>query len=608
MILEYDQIKQKNILKSTITANNPDNSEQLNISASGTISKTVNNVTTTYDLPAESGTLARKEETLPNKTYAPAEFSGLGRKYLQKNIVDVSGTDKNVLTQAMVSDANTIYVIQYDYDLNGQSITIPSGCTLLFEGGSIKNGTIVGNSTTIEAAQECIFDSITFSGTFITKAIYPEWFAGNSDSAHIQAAVDAAQVIMGIIVLSEKVYNITETININNRVRIQGAQNTQLKTTLAIPIIEGNLTYTSIRDVYFVGNESSIVTDSYGIKMTGGYVVELHNCRFYKLDIGMRLGGVQITIDNCYFNNNNYGAVSYKKANISTCVNFLNCTFTENVEYAFCDNKYPSENTTEAHTLNVGLVNKLAFDNTIFELNGHAFAIRYSRYTAVRNCWFERNTNASPYVRYLFFFYNCPSFSDAGFTNFELDPNAYGYGHGSCTVINSSGVRSNKFLFSYYGDNYKAIDNGKLTLEEGAINNVRHLFNQHDSISRDYVLRTSETIASNYFPTVDAFAFVKSDGTVGKKASLFDSIYYSDESTAYVVKLRGNIYNCSVVVTPYAYDKYLTAYIQKKSTTNYAGGVSGDYCNYIQIRFYEVGSTTQVKPAFGIMVTYSRES
>lgn len=81
-----------------------------------------------------------------DKVYAPANYSGLGRKYLRKNVVN----DKNVLTQAMMQDANTIYVIQYDYDLNGHSITIPTGCTLQFDGGSLNNGTLVGDLQTIE--------------------------------------------------------------------------------------------------------------------------------------------------------------------------------------------------------------------------------------------------------------------------------------------------------------------------------------------------------------------------------------------------------------------------------------------------------------------------
>ena len=57
------------------------------------------------DITEQNGTLQ-----LANKTYDKQSFSGLGRVYLRKNIVG----DKNVLTQAMINKANTIYVIQYD--------------------------------------------------------------------------------------------------------------------------------------------------------------------------------------------------------------------------------------------------------------------------------------------------------------------------------------------------------------------------------------------------------------------------------------------------------------------------------------------------------------
>lgn len=69
------------------------------------------------DITEQNGTLQ-----LANKTYDKQSFSGLGRVYLRKNIVG----NKNVLTQAMINKANTIYVIQYDYDLNGQTIVTPS--------------------------------------------------------------------------------------------------------------------------------------------------------------------------------------------------------------------------------------------------------------------------------------------------------------------------------------------------------------------------------------------------------------------------------------------------------------------------------------------------
>lgn len=92
------------------------------------------------DITEQNGTLQ-----LANKTYDKQSFSGLGRVYLRKNIVG----DKNVLTQAMINKANTIYVIQYDYDLKEASINIPENCVLQFDGGSLSNGNITLNNTIV---------------------------------------------------------------------------------------------------------------------------------------------------------------------------------------------------------------------------------------------------------------------------------------------------------------------------------------------------------------------------------------------------------------------------------------------------------------------------
>ena len=82
---------------------------------------------------------------LSNKTYNPETYSGMGRVILRKNMVE----GVNVLTQSMVNQANTIYEIRYDFDLNGNEIIVPAGCTLDFQGGSFSNGTIVFNSTLV---------------------------------------------------------------------------------------------------------------------------------------------------------------------------------------------------------------------------------------------------------------------------------------------------------------------------------------------------------------------------------------------------------------------------------------------------------------------------
>jgi hypothetical protein len=96
-----------------------------------------------------------------NKDYVPENFSGLGRIYLRKNIQ----LNKNVLTQEMINTANTRYIIQYDYDLNEETITIPEGCVLDFQGGSISNGTITGADTTLQG-DDILFRNIKIAGSF----------------------------------------------------------------------------------------------------------------------------------------------------------------------------------------------------------------------------------------------------------------------------------------------------------------------------------------------------------------------------------------------------------------------------------------------------------
>jgi hypothetical protein len=56
--------------------------------------------------------------------------------------------DKDATFASQVTAANTIYEIRYDYDLNGHTITLPAGCVLEFDGGSIKNGVLNGTLLT----------------------------------------------------------------------------------------------------------------------------------------------------------------------------------------------------------------------------------------------------------------------------------------------------------------------------------------------------------------------------------------------------------------------------------------------------------------------------
>ena len=84
-----------------------------------------------------------------NRDYNPLSFSGKGYKILRKNLHLVDGTWKNILTQDMINEPNTVYEIRYNFNLDNQEIIIKGGCSLYFKGGSLNNGIMNLNYATL---------------------------------------------------------------------------------------------------------------------------------------------------------------------------------------------------------------------------------------------------------------------------------------------------------------------------------------------------------------------------------------------------------------------------------------------------------------------------
>ena len=97
-----------------------------------------------------------------------ANFQSKGYVILRKNLRSVNGVVKNILTQNMFNQSNTIYEIRYDFDLNSETIEMQSGCTLKFEGGSFRNGIIKFNNTLLIG---CIKLNCDFVGTINNEFI-----------------------------------------------------------------------------------------------------------------------------------------------------------------------------------------------------------------------------------------------------------------------------------------------------------------------------------------------------------------------------------------------------------------------------------------------------
>lgn len=70
----------------------------------------------------------------------------------------------------VITQENKTYVIRHNWDLKGETVSLPKGCTLKFKGGSICNGTLIGNGTFIKMSKDAqVFNNVLLKGSFTAK-------------------------------------------------------------------------------------------------------------------------------------------------------------------------------------------------------------------------------------------------------------------------------------------------------------------------------------------------------------------------------------------------------------------------------------------------------
>lgn len=204
--------------------------------------------------------------------------------------------------QSKFNKSNVIYKIVNDIDLGNAVLTIPTGCTLDFQGGSFSNGTIVGNNTKITAGLQKIFDTdITLSGTWSIADAYSEWFGAKKDGITddylpIQKTLDSFRLLK----LNKGTYNITLPIKITSNTSIYGVNN---KTCIlqktgngtiddinAVLIITSTATYVSGVNLSLFTISSAGYNVDYGI-----YAPQFSNSTLNCIDIWQCKTGIYLT-------------------------------------------------------------------------------------------------------------------------------------------------------------------------------------------------------------------------------------------------------------------------------------------------------------------------
>lgn len=251
------------------------------------------------------------------------EYSSMHRTVLERNMVN----GINLLTQAMLSKENTIYVIRDDFDLNNnhtRGVTIPSNCILQFDGGSIRNGTLVGQDTEIQAGFAKIFDSnVTLSGSWKNNG-HIRWFGADPGKRDNTAAIQKCLDCFEVVEIDNATYR-TDALNMTKCRILKGIKsprgemstlsfvfNGKSKVGLTV-IYNSSYPYVEIEGISFIlGNTGTHIKGSTAIDLSKStsagpehYTVPIkcNGCMFNSFEIGIKSNfkSYYNYIDDCVF-------------------------------------------------------------------------------------------------------------------------------------------------------------------------------------------------------------------------------------------------------------------------------------------------------------------
>ena len=287
--------------------------------------------------------------------------NGMAYKYLRK-------TKNMILSQSDFNQANTIYEIRYNFDLNSNTINIPDSCELKFVGGSLKNGILDGNFTISSNKYNILIDIIAKG--ILNEEIPIEWFGGKAYSywEDVQNGVDSNSALENaiqsngsrIITFNEGYYKITKTINLPPYITIKGNAvnskyyNIRRTSTPNVPLSSKiyfnsedevlfniNNNYISIEDISLHGTRSS---DAIHL-IDSGYSIKLKNVQIYVWRYGiyriwdhiLRTGFSGSIIDNCSFTELTGGIfIDYDESNAGSELYFITSNDIRNTTFTVC--------------------------------------------------------------------------------------------------------------------------------------------------------------------------------------------------------------------------------------------------------------------------------
>ena len=205
-----------------------------------------------------------------------------------------------LLSQLPEAAPATTYIVRSTLNLRGETLHVPSGSTLLFEKGKIKNGRVVFHDNELQGKVK-IYAEI--GGTVVNEVVFTDWFVKPVSSPRkLKNTSERMQAIFNLgarrMVLGEGYYQFNN-VSIGKRVEIFG------EGTKIIPVVleQNEYEFNFLKNVFYTADAEEVIINgiTFEGKKTGIILPSFKSTSIYGEPLILVDKAKKVVIDGCVF-------------------------------------------------------------------------------------------------------------------------------------------------------------------------------------------------------------------------------------------------------------------------------------------------------------------
>ena len=222
-----------------------------------------------------------------------------GAELIDEN-VDGVVLKRSLLSQLPEAAPATTYIVRSTLNLRGETLHVPSGSTLLFEKGKIKNGRVVFHDNELQGKVK-IYAEI--GGTVVNEVVFTDWFVKPVSSPRkLKNTSERMQAIFNLgarrMVLGEGYYQFNN-VSIGKRVEIFG------EGTKIIPVVleQNEYVFNFLKNVFYTADAEEVIIKgiTFEGKKTGTILPSFKSTSIYGEPLILVDKAKKVVIDGCVF-------------------------------------------------------------------------------------------------------------------------------------------------------------------------------------------------------------------------------------------------------------------------------------------------------------------